>query len=979
MAKDNDITDAIEQQTEALKTSLNVDAVTSELKKLNDVWKEGDSEVTEEIQASSVMNVNAMGEFARRNEAALKKAQKEAEKNSPINKLTESLKAQNEGLQVSLSKGDLGAKLKKLNKDSNENSLELASQFADVSSILENPSSSDEEKQSASETLAALGKLAQGEKQRRESEKKLKSFENKSLENLTKTLEAQNEGLQVSLSKGDLGAKLKKLNKDSNENSLELASQFADVSSILENPSSSDEEKKSASETLEALGKLAQGEEQRRESEKKLKSQASIWNKIKENTKGMSDGLKSLGESLKSKGGLLAGLAGIALLLFDPETFIKIINGAIDFVVDMFKAINKIVEGDIGGALELIWNNAGILSGIILGIGLKFGGKIISGFKALKVAVTAVRTFMQMKWLPERIADFKGFLKGLTKFAGKGWNLLKNAMSAAKAFMMTSFIPGMMGMFSSIGAALAPILAAIAPMLVPALLIVGAALAIGLAIKSLYNAFNDAFKTFEETGSIMETFKAFISGLGATMIGYPMDLLKDAISWVASAFGFDDVSKSLDSFSFQDIIKNGIGNAFDWFGNIFASIGTSISNFFSPIIESFSNIFQNIGTLISELPAKIYGFIPDLIKDLVSWVASALGFEKFSELLDSFSFTDIFQNVVDTILDTISGLMDSVVSFITSVFDFDFIGALTKAIPGFGKLASFLGFGSTETKKTEKKKEEKKTEPLSKEEKLSNDRANRFRGEGKRNSNDRRKERKRVRDDQTKQLKDAGVKDGKFLAGQLVIEGKELTKNQKIAKARNDARDKAEAEKVALLTPEEKKRYDYSQENPFDSGAEFTMPKDMDSRVKAKNAAELAKTEKWGNKHYRKENAKKEPLDSTVTDKSTEKSASLVKESPEKESGGILSSIGNFFSSSSSDEPVVEKLETPDSGVYTRTNENINEKAEADKESNNIVVAPGGWTSNSNATTNVTNSSTVVSSGITPDDMVKLSFMNTGY
>jgi hypothetical protein len=701
MAKDNDITDAIEQQTEVLNTSSNV------------------------------------------NEAARDKSQKEAEKNSPLNLLTETLKTQNKVLESKLNIEELSSKL----------------------------------------TL---------------------------------------------------------LNENSNENSQKLVSQFNDVRTILDNPSLSDEEKKSASETLEALGKLAQGEEQRRESEKKLKGQSKIWEKIKENTKGMADGLKSLGESLKSKGGLLAGLAGIALLLFSPETFVKIVSGAIDFVVDMFEVINKVFENDIGGALSLMWKHAGTLSGIILGIGLMFGGKIIGVFTKLKDAVTAVRTFMQMKWLPERIKDFTDFKKSLMTFVGKGWKRLKRAMKTAKVFMMTSFIPAMSGMFTSLGTALAPILAALAPMLVPALLIVGVALAIGLAIKSLYNAFNDAFKTFEETGSIMETFKAFTSGLYSTMIGYPLDLLKD----------------------------------------------------------------------------------------LVSWVASALGFEKFSKLLDSFSFTDIFQNVVDTIIDTISGLMDSVVSFIEEVFDFDFLGTLTKAIPGLGFLLKKIGVGSTETKVTDKNEEAVKETPEV-----------------------------QTTKPQTQAELLAAQEEDALMAEQIEEElygdpdAARKKRMRMAAEANLKETANAEIEKniKSQKKGEEWRAFRKEARIPGRAGSERVA----DKKAKGKYKAYMAKQ----NEIIGQESQAERPdVDPEVARK---KRMRMAAEANLKET--------------------FVRLETPDSEVYTKTNANLNEKAEADRESNNSVMSLGGDTSNSNATTNVSNSSTTISSGITPDDMVKKDFYNYGY
>ena len=39
----------------------------------------------------------------------------------------------------------------------------------------------------------------------------------------------------------------------------------------------------------------------------------------------------------------------------------------------------------------------------------------------------------------------------------------------------------------------------------------------------------------------------------------------------------------------------------------------------------------------------------DLLKDGISWIAEKLGFENFSGMLDSFSFKDLFSNMVDKV------------------------------------------------------------------------------------------------------------------------------------------------------------------------------------------------------------------------------------------------------------------------------------------------------------------------------------------
>jgi hypothetical protein len=74
-----------------------------------------------------------------------------------------------------------------------------------------------------------------------------------------------------------------------------------------------------------------------------------------------------------------------------------------------------------------------------------------------------------------------------------------------------------------------------------------------------------------------------------------------------------------------------------------------------------------IGGLLGGIGGLVTGLLGmplDLLKSAVSWVAEKLGFENFSEILDSFSFSELigglFTKVTDAIFSFFSGLSDSV-------------------------------------------------------------------------------------------------------------------------------------------------------------------------------------------------------------------------------------------------------------------------------------------------------------------------------
>ena len=93
---------------------------------------------------------------------------------------------------------------------------------------------------------------------------------------------------------------------------------------------------------------------------------------------------------------------------------------------------------------------------------------------------------------------------------------------------------------------------------------------------------------------------------------------------------------------------------------------------FSGITGAFKGFTEFEGNYAEKIIAGAFGAIKgvvnslimmplDLLKDGVSWIAGKLGFEGFAEILDGFSFTELFTN-----------LIDGITGLITSIFsDFD--------------------------------------------------------------------------------------------------------------------------------------------------------------------------------------------------------------------------------------------------------------------------------------------------------------------
>ena len=82
-------------------------------------------------------------------------------------------------------------------------------------------------------------------------------------------------------------------------------------------------------------------------------------------------------------------------------------------------------------------------------------------------------------------------------------------------------------------------------------------------IITAYDTVKGAIEGFEKDG-FLGGIAGAIKGLLKSIIGMPLDLLKDGVSYILGLFGFDDAAEAVDSFSFSDLIEtliNGLVNS----------------------------------------------------------------------------------------------------------------------------------------------------------------------------------------------------------------------------------------------------------------------------------------------------------------------------------------------------------------------------------------------------------------------------------
>jgi hypothetical protein len=168
-------------------------------------------------------------------------------------------------------------------------------------------------------------------------------------------------------------------------------------------------------------------------------------------------------------------------------------------------------------------------------------------------------------------------------------------------------------------------------------------------IMGIWDTVIGAIEGYKE-GGIAGAFKGGITGLLNSVIGSLLDLVKDGVSWLLGALGFENAEKFLDSFSFSDLISKMVNAIFEIFS----------AEKFSKAFEKF-NVVGALGVLL--------GGILDTVKGAISWIFKMFGADKISEMLDSFSFQDLYDKLFTGIKDLASSLGDAVMGMIDSIGD----------------------------------------------------------------------------------------------------------------------------------------------------------------------------------------------------------------------------------------------------------------------------------------------------------------------
>ena len=159
-------------------------------------------------------------------------------------------------------------------------------------------------------------------------------------------------------------------------------------------------------------------------------------------------------------------------------------------------------------------------------------------------------------------------------------------------------------------------------------------------IMSAVGAIMDAVEAFKETGNIGEAVRVGITGFINAFSGGIIDLLKDAVSWIAGALGFKEVEKMLDSFSVSTIIESFVKRIFNWGQGLFESLFGNLFDVLHDISEAFSsgNITNSLFEILRGALKTLLALPADMLKNSIASLMGLFGAKETEDWLRSFSF-----------------------------------------------------------------------------------------------------------------------------------------------------------------------------------------------------------------------------------------------------------------------------------------------------------------------------------------------------
>jgi hypothetical protein len=449
----------------------------------------------------------------------------------------------------------------------------------------------------------------------------------RTLEQLTSTIQEQNKELKQKDSMKELDQSITALEKSGTENSARLRETLTQVQLSLDS-ATNEEQMELAREQLDALQGLAGTEEENRESSRRQEEANEFLSQLVSGIDGLADSYDKQLDAMKPSGGLLAGLGAVALLFMDPETLFAGVRAAIDGVFAIVDSIKMFFDGDFSEGLALLGENIGAVAAIVGTVAVLFGGRIIRLVGSLVKGVRGI--IRAVSKVGRFIGALAGRFGGLVKIFGR-------------LFLPFTIITGAIG------------------------------------------AIQGAIDGFKEDG-ILGGLEGGISGLLTTIVGYPLDLLKSAVAWIAGKFGFENAEATLNEFSFSTLISDSIGaifdmvkGAFDWIGTLFTDPVAALQSLWNGLVSGANwlvdIVYAPINAAINWIsglfgwgdpnePFKLQDTISGAITGAVTWVK-----DLFTDPVAALEKLAVALLGVDGLLGVITAPIDKAIAWVQGLFN----------------------------------------------------------------------------------------------------------------------------------------------------------------------------------------------------------------------------------------------------------------------------------------------------------------------
>ena len=313
-------------------------------------------------------------------------------------------------------------------------------------------------------------------------------------------------------------------------------------------------------------------------------------------------------KAFTKEGKLVKKISGIIDNFKMPKfTFITKIT---DFFksTDKFKEISKAIDG----VKDLFPKGKG-------------GGTIGKMFKGIK------DVFKPLKALGTTLGDA---FKPLSKLLGTGAKG-SGFMSSMGAFLKGGQMGKVFKAFAKVGKAIA------------------APLAIIMGIVDGFFESKDAIGKSE--GMMATMVNAVVGAIGGFIDGaifQLLDLLKSGISWIAGFFGFTEVEKFLDSFSFSGMFNEFLDDVYKWFNQLFSD----------PIGALTKLVKKYFGANLA-----IADFIVDMIKKPIVWLLELFGWNDAAAATEKFSFSSFVMGIIDPAIEWFKELFNNPIKALTTL------------------------------------------------------------------------------------------------------------------------------------------------------------------------------------------------------------------------------------------------------------------------------------------------------------------------